>query len=372
MKKIFFILLNICNLFALDCFAQQVDALKQPLIIAGSENEKSCCTAGSCCTGSQTPIGVMTDHVHGKGEWMLSYSYMKMNMAGNRQGTKKISNDTLFDKYYYMMAPQTMQMEMHMAMLMYGVSNRFTLMAMVGYTTNSMSMVMPGAMLMPGMKDPSASMYSTTSGINDTKIYGLYNLSTKENYRFVASLGINIPTGTIKASGNTALAVNGRQAYDMQMGTGSYSIMPDITYVRKINKFSFGVNVGEDVKLDNNNAAYKVGNVYHGTAWASYQLLSFVSGSFRIEHVISDKISGSDSLISISYPNTYVYDPTTEVKNYGGNRSCIYAGLNFYLNKPVIKNFLLQVEYGVPFAENLNGIQMSAKDNIQMGLQYKF
>ncbi len=33
------------------------------------------------------PIGVMGDHMHHKGEWMLSYRYMHMDMEGNRIGT---------------------------------------------------------------------------------------------------------------------------------------------------------------------------------------------------------------------------------------------------------------------------------------------
>ena len=32
------------------------------------------------------PIGVMGEHVHGKGEFMVSYRFMRMDMAGSRIG----------------------------------------------------------------------------------------------------------------------------------------------------------------------------------------------------------------------------------------------------------------------------------------------
>ena len=41
------------------------------------------------------PIGVMGDHLHKKGEWMLSYRYMHMDMDGNRIGTRNVSPQTI-------------------------------------------------------------------------------------------------------------------------------------------------------------------------------------------------------------------------------------------------------------------------------------
>ena len=41
------------------------------------------------------PIGVMADHRHKKGEVMLSYRYMNMDMDGSRIGTNSASPETL-------------------------------------------------------------------------------------------------------------------------------------------------------------------------------------------------------------------------------------------------------------------------------------
>ena len=42
--------------------------------------------ADSAQPDDHAPIGVMADHQHQKGEWMISYRYMGMAMDGNRDG----------------------------------------------------------------------------------------------------------------------------------------------------------------------------------------------------------------------------------------------------------------------------------------------
>ncbi|MFW5791454.1 MAG: hypothetical protein ACOCVU_02235 [Desulfohalobiaceae bacterium] len=39
--------------------------------------------------GGLSPVGVMGAHTHGRGDWMLSYRYMHMDMGGNRDGSSR-------------------------------------------------------------------------------------------------------------------------------------------------------------------------------------------------------------------------------------------------------------------------------------------
>lgn len=347
------------------CCSTATRSYAQHTADTSSQEEKSCCAMGSCCTNNTTPAGVMTDHIHAKKEWMLSYTYMSMRMQDNRVGTKKVSDDTLFTQY--MMVPEVMTMKMHMFMAMYGVTDRFTLMAMFGYTQYYMSMDMPYAMQMPGMDTAAVTMISKSSGFSDTRLYGLYNFSNNESTRIIGSLGVNIPTGSVRERGVTMLGSHERLPYDMQPGTGSFGILPDITCAHAVRKFSFGANAGADIKLDKNSLGYKQGNMYHATGWAGYQFFSFMSGSVRAEWIAVEKISGSDKEME---DPAYHLDPTTSTSNYGGTWGNMYAGLNFHADKPVLRNFTLQLEYGMPVYENLNGPQMSVHSNFIAGLLF--
>ena len=344
--------------------------------LTNTENPPAC-NGSCCCAGnSQAPLGVMTDHIHNKGTWMLSYTYMNTMMQGNNIGAYKVNDNTVYKNY--MMAPETMSMQMHMVMVMYGVTDRLTVMAMGGYMSNNMNMNMDskgGYMFMNGswMYMPAGTnmgMQTTSSGITDTKVSALYNFSGIAAQRIIGSIGISVPTGSIKETGTTILGDDQRLSYNMQTGTGSYSIDPDITYTRKYGLFYWGADIGADVKLNYNSLGYKDGNIYHATVWAGYQLLPFLTATLRAEDVNTGKISGSDQVIDNMFYQEN--DPTSHTANYGGTWMNAYVGLNFYLMKPVFSHFRLMAEYGMPVYQNLNGTQMSLKSNLLAGLQYSF
>ena len=345
-----------------------------PSLQAGSPKKPHVVTC-VCGDGTQTPLGVMTDHIHPKGEWMVSYTYMNMAMKGNYMGDTRVSDDFIYKfktDLPYMMAPETMTMQMHMGMVMYGLTDNLTLMVMGGYETFRMTMNIPPDMVgMPhmNMDSGSTSMVSSSAGFTDTKIYGLYSFLNKGSNRLVASLGLNLPTGAIRAKGKTMLGDNAQMPYDMQPGTGSFGLAPDLTYIHQFDLLALGADLGADIKLNKNTIGYKLGNVYHITAWANYKFLSFVSGSVRGEGILTGNITGSDPELADPYFPTS--DPTTVTENYGGKVVNLYAGLNFHVKQPVLKNFTLLVEYGMPVYQNLNGIQMASKFNLSLGLQYK-
>ena len=88
------------------------------------------------------PIGVMADHTHDRGEWMLSYRVMQMEMQGSRDGTSPISPEETVTSVANPFAgqpgqpptlrvvPTEMSMTMHMLGVMYAPTERVTLMAM--------------------------------------------------------------------------------------------------------------------------------------------------------------------------------------------------------------------------------------------------
>jgi len=78
------------------------------------------------------PIGVMGDHTHEQGEYMLAYRYMRMSMAGNRDGTSERTTQSVLD--HFMVAPLDMSMTMHMAGMMYAPSDAVTLIARLRFT----------------------------------------------------------------------------------------------------------------------------------------------------------------------------------------------------------------------------------------------
>ncbi len=368
MKFLKNLLLYSCSILSTHAFGQEANTLTAPI---NDQEETASCSPGCSCGSTQTPLGVTSDHIEDKGKFMLSYTYMNMAMMGNHIGSSSASDADVYKKY--MMAPETMNMQMHMAMLMYGITDKFTVMAMGGYATTTMTMNMSDAMMnMPGMvmATGNMTMSSTSSGFTDTKVSALYNFSNNMSRHIVGSLGINLPTGTIKATGTTMLGEGQRLPYDMQLGTGSVGILPDITFVQTRGSLSYGINAGANINLNKNELGYKIGNIYHATAWAGYRFLPFLSASVRVEGIYQDKIQGQDAdMDNIYYRES---DPTTVAANYGGKWGNVYAGLNFHSLKPVLTKFKVLAEYGLPVYQDLNGTQMALHGTLSAGLQYAF
>jgi hypothetical protein len=358
------LLLLLCSPY---CYGQDTSAHANN----DSKQKNECCADSKCCPSLQIPVGVMTAHVNSKGQWMLSYLYTNSIMEGGQVGTTKIKDD--LHNGDYQMSPQSMSMQMHMVMAMYGVTDRFTIMGMWGFSVNDMSMRMDNTQMgMPGMSMASGSMSMTSSsgGITDTRLYGLYNFSRSSGRRLVGSMGIVIPTGTIHATGETTLGSNQRLPYAMQIGTGSFSLAPDVTYYSLQDKFTYGINIGADIKLNYNQLGYKAGNSYHANIWGNYQLLQFVSCSIRAEATDMGKITGADPAMDI--PAYQSADPSSKTSNYGGTWLNIYGGVNIRVNQMVLKKWTFRVEYGIPLYQNLNGTQTSLHGNLLSGIQYNF
>ena len=367
MKTACKILLPLYFLLPAICFGRQ--SVNSDSLSAGSTG-LSCNTSCNCGNGTRTPLGIITDHIHPKGEWMFSYTYMNMGMIGNNVGDAKADDNTVYKNY--MMAPEKMNMQMHMVMLMYGISDRISVMAMGGYAIANMSMnmsanmpPMPGMVMSPG----NTTMLSTSSGFADTRIYGLFSWINTENRRVIANLGVSLPTGTIRATGTTMLGADQRLPYDMQPGTGSFSLLPGITAIQQFNLLSVGAYAGADLKLANNTLGYRQGNVYEASLWAGYKFLPFVSGSLRAGGIVTDKITGSDPAVAI--PIYESFDPTANTANYGGKVVNMSIGLNFHTQNGWLDKFNLLTEYSLPVYQDLNGTQMALHATFLAGLQYK-
>ena len=105
--------------------------------------------------GHDTGAAAHIHHGHGKGAWMFEYRFMRMDMDGLLNGTDSVSTQTISGTTQamngsrsvtpgkqYQMSPTQMTMDMHMLMVMYGISDELTLMGMINYLDNEMDMVM--------------------------------------------------------------------------------------------------------------------------------------------------------------------------------------------------------------------------------------
>jgi hypothetical protein len=313
--------------------------------------------AGTHWTSSRpdghAPIGVMGDHAHHTGEWMLGYRYMTMDMNGNRDGTSKQREQDVFDEGF-MVAPKKMSMDMHMFSAMYAPSDDLTLMGMLPYSEISMDLV-----------TRMGSTFTTESaGFGDLRLAGLYILHRWNQQQLHVNAGISLPTGSVDERDNTPAGPNQKLPYPMQPGSGTFDLLPGITYLGQTEGWSWGSQLSGTFRLGRNSEGYALGNRGDATLWGARTWSRWISTSLRLDGQAWGNIDGKDDDLNPAMV------PTADPERRAGERVDLLLGMNLYAREGPVKGHRLAVEFGVPLYQRLDGPQLEMDWLLTAGWQY--
>ena len=325
--------------------------------------EKFCCPESHCNSSAPdgvAPIGVMSDHTHHKKGLMFSYRFMNMNMSGNLSGSSDISNQEIFSNY--MLAPDDMNMQMHMVGAMYGLSDKITLMAMMNIHQNKMNM---------NMMNGSEHQHSS-QGIGDLKISAIVNAWKNNKHSINVNAGVSLPTGNVGITEMNHLMHQGGghehgmetvMPYPMRLGSGTYDALLGATYLAKWNKFSFGLQSQNIIRTGENDRDYSLGNQYTINTWGAYRINNWMSISLRGEGVELGSIDGKDIDLMA------MMSPTNNVMNSGQDLIRGYGGVNLYF-KDFWNGLHIGTEFGMPIYQNVEGVQMNESNVFSVGVRF--
>ena len=178
------------------------------------------------------------------------------------------------------MLPTEMTMDMHMFGTMYAISNKWTLMGMLNYLDNEMSMqsAMMGTM--------------ESKGIRDIKLAGLYDLAQWDSGRRMhLNLGVSLPTGSIDEKDSNGSTFG----YGMQLGSGTYDFHPAITYLAQTENYSYGAQLGGILRIGENDQDYTLGNKFEAALWGARKITDSLSASAKFDYSSQSEIDGSDT-----------------------------------------------------------------------------
>ncbi|WP_265570209.1 transporter [Sphingomicrobium nitratireducens] len=328
---------------------------------------------------SHAPIGVMADHSHAKGEVMVSYRFMHMEMGGNRIGSESVDADTIATTVPNMFAgmegqpptlrvvPTDMRMDMHMAGIMWAPSDRVTLMAMGSYRTASMDHVT----YMGGMGTMVRGEFTTKAdGFGDTTVGAIVPLVKEKNRReWVVTGAVSIPTGSISEEDDIltpmGMMPTVRLPYPMQPGSGTWDLKPSTTYRWQGEKVSIGGQLSAVVRLGENDADYALGDRVAATAWVAYEPANWISLSTRLAAASQGRIEGRDATVMGPVQ-------TANPDFHGGDTVDLLFGVNLAGTKGAARGHRLAAEVGFPIVQDLNGPQMERDWTLTLGWQKSF
>lgn len=149
----------------------------------------------------------------------------------------------------------------------------------------------------------------------------LYALSAVENLqgRVLLNFGVKVPTGSINKRMEDM-----RLEYPMQLGSGSVSISPGITYLGQMRPWGWGAELIPLFQLGENKNGYRLGNMYKPNIWVARQLLAWLSISAKASGELWQNIHGIDGTLDV------MDEPTKDPALQGGKRMDLSVGLGIH------------------------------------------
>jgi hypothetical protein len=329
------------------------------------------------------PAGVMFDHMHKQGEFMVGVRFAYTSAGGDMlNGTKTATDGEIVEKgcvpHGCSMTPRSMAMNMWMLDVMYAPTNWLTLMVMPMWMSHDMTMrPLRGASMhtdheheegMEGMDDTDmaeemahgthdhAGLHSHgTSGFGDTTLGPLVRIFDTGNHEMHTGLMFIAPTGDVDIKNSDGTFTH----YGMQPGSGTWDFNPSLTYRGRADRITWGAQALGIVRMEQENASgYRLGDVFQATGWGSYLFANWISASVRGLYTQQGEVQGHyNAAHNHSSPPDLQY-------NYGGRFWDIGFGINTVVPSGALRGLRLSAEWLQPVYDDPNGYQLEREGTL--------
>ncbi len=288
------------------------------------------------------PPGVTGDHTLKNSHALFSYRYSVEGFNGNLNGIHQQSAGGVLGQFPY--APRKMFKQQHLLLIEYAPTDDLTLMAQLPFQVNSID-------------------YSTRSGgfhdaytqVGDVSLWALYVLRRWQHHQVHANFGLNIPSnlfgGTLNLYPTPGFP---NLSYPLRVGTGSYGLMPGLTYRGQSERWTWGMQAIVTIPLGYNRYEYEVGDRIDLNAWVWRRWGSRWATSGRLHGQGWGNIRHSDPRLNPNLAETTV--PYLQ----GGTRLDLLFGANYYWPWTRVPGNWFSIESGFPIYQNLHGPQPRA------------
>jgi hypothetical protein len=255
----------------------------------------------------------------------------------------------------FTVTPLEMPMQMHMLGVMYGASHDVTMMVMLPFLDVRMDHL-----------TRAGGMFTTESGgIGDVRAGAMVAIGDRDTQTGHANLMLSFPTGSIEEQDElpTSGGEEVQLPYPMQVGSGTFDLLPGLTWLGQMGQLSWGLQANATIRLGENDNGYTLGDKYGGTMWAGRNLNRHFSASVRGEVTHTGNIDGTDAMLATA--PTFV--PTADPRLRGGTVVEIGPSVNFYV--PRLNAFRLAAEALFPVYRDLDGPQLERDWTLVLGAQ---
>ena len=299
------------------------------------------------------PPGVTGHFTLDAGEILWNFSYTRDDWLGNRNGTTPLFQQDVLDLFTVApisMLTQTLNLELRM-----GITDRFTLAVSAPFIFRD------------DLNETETAFFGGfTNDVGDVKVNTLWNVLDPGPHVLTFGIGVSVPTGEINEHGRTATSSRAQLPFNMQTGSGTWDLIPSLSFISQNEAGTFGAQVGATFHVHKNARGYRLGDRFDMTSWVSYKMNDWIAVNARVVYTEWSQVHGPD-------PDTNALeDPRADPSATGGVRTQLPFGVTLHIREGFLEGHRLSVEYLTPIHEDLNGPQLQADNSVRLAWQVAF
>lgn len=297
---------------------------------------------------SWAPAGVTEDAIPEQWKVDVIHHSRVMSYDGLLVGTEEYDPILVLmgQQVQWDMAPMTMTLQRHDLEVRVGLLDWLGLSARLPLQHTSVDLV-----------TTNSGATSTSLGIGDLEVHGLYGLHDVWPYRAHISLGGSFPTGSVTEADYMPNAPNDLRIlpYPMQPGSGVFALIPGASFVAENGRGTVGLQVNARFPIGENGRGWTPGTVFMSNVWLSARFTEWVSGSVRLVYRKTGAMSGYDTAVDAGSV------PMAHPDLQGGTLMELPIGINVYFPEGPLRGNRFRAELILPGHQDLDGPQIKAK-----------
>tara|TARA_R110002126_G_scaffold128103_1_gene270512 strand:+ start:7495 stop:8685 length:1191 start_codon:yes stop_codon:yes gene_type:complete len=203
---------------------------------------------------------------------------------------------------------------------------------------------------------------SKTSGLGDVRLGGNYLFHEDESQRVNFSIGVTLPTGEFDGRDTYGAVANALLPYAMQLGGGTFDILPSAGWVRLQDGWSMGARAWGRFPIGKNSDDWAISREFDADFWASRELSQELTGMLRLNAQWWGDIQGNAAGLNLTN------SPLEDSGFQGGSRLNLIGGIIWDLDArtaPAANR--LELEIGVPIDQRLDGPALQREWSLLLG-----
>ncbi|MEZ5975330.1 MAG: transporter [Planctomycetota bacterium] len=305
---------------------------------------------------SHAPVVRAADHP-GR-HWALCHAHLRGRQDsydGLREGRDDLSSADAFGQGYTV-APTKRTDHRFELEAWYGLNERWDLYAVLPFQSRDLDYD----------RSLGGADSADTSGLGDIQLGGVFRSYDVEGTRVSYLVGLNIPTGSIDERGTYAGTANSKLPYDLQLGTGTFELMPGMVFETTTKGgIQLGARAAGRIHLETeNDEGWFPSNSARVDVWAGKQLADDLTGTVRLQGDWWGDLHNFDPELDVNQ------SPGEDSLRQGGDRVMVFGGLGYDLDTE--RDQRVQLEFGAPVDQWLDGPQLAVDWTVVLGWRVNF